>query len=170
MPDISTIAAAFSSFKSLKDIAQAMVSLRDADALAGKIREFNGALIDAQQTIFAVQEERATLVETVRTLEAKVAQIEAWEAEKQRYELVALAPNLVAYALKEAMRGTEPPHYLCAGCYAAGKKSFLQQETRGQYLDAYRCHGCGERITISKGMRPQLGSRGGGGPNSWMGA
>lgn len=59
MPDISTIAAALSSFNVLKNIAQSMIALRDSQAMQAKIIEFNGAMIDAQTKIFAVNEERS---------------------------------------------------------------------------------------------------------------
>lgn len=128
MTDMSTIAAALSSFGALKDIAQAMIGLRDAQALQAKIIEFNGQLIDAQTKIFAVNEERSTLIARVRDLEKQVTNLEAWEAQKQRYELKAIGQGSFAYSLKTEAQGSEPPHYICANCYENQQTSILQPE------------------------------------------
>lgn len=128
MPDVTSIAAALSSFNTLKNIAQAMVNLHDAQALQLKIIEFNGQLIDAQTKIFAVNEERTSLVERVGELEKQLAELKAWDAEKQRYELKEIAPGSFAYALKPTEQNAEPPHKICANCYQKGEKSILQKE------------------------------------------
>lgn len=150
MVDISAIGAALSSFNTLKNIAQSMVALHDSQTVQSKVIEFNGALIDAQTKIFAVNEERTTLIDRVRELEKQVADLKAWEAEKQRYEMVALAPNVIAYAAKEAMRGSEPMHLFCGNCFNKGQKLFLQQTIRGDEYDRYRCNGCSEELGIDK--------------------
>lgn len=112
MPDMGAVAAALTSFKTLKDIAQTMVALRDTKAFQTKLIEFNGALIDAQTHIFSVNEERAALVDRVHALETMVVQLEAWEAEKQRYELKEVAPRVYAYVVKPSMQGSEPLHWM----------------------------------------------------------
>jgi hypothetical protein len=129
MVDISTISAALTSFNSLKNIAQAMIGLHDTQALQAKILEFNGASIDAQTNILSVNEERATLIEHVRDLEKQVADLEAWETEKQRYELTDITNGgSFAYVLKPNAQGSEPSHQICANCYQHRKKSILQNE------------------------------------------
>jgi hypothetical protein len=154
MPDMSTIAAALSSFNVLKNIAQSMIALRDSQALQAKIIEFNEALIDAQTKIFSVNEERSTLIERVRDLEKQVIQLETWDAEKKRYELKAFARGAFAYALKPEAQGTEPPHQICANCYARGKKSILQlvpSNTARTVLGmgtTYRCPECKSEIRV----------------------
>ncbi len=170
--DMGTIAAALNSFNALKNIAQSMVALRDVNAFQAKVIEFNGALIDAQTKIFEVNQERTTLVERISSLEKEITDLKAWEAEKQRYHMIALAPNIIAYAVKEAVRGTEPPHYLCANCYAQDKKGHLQQILRGTAIDKYRCSRCQDELIVSKGGGGNWSpprARGGGG-NDWMGA
>ena len=152
MPDISTIAAALSSFDALKNIAKSMIALRDSQALQAKIIEFNEALIDAQTKIFSVNEERSTLIERVRDLEKQVIQLETWDAEKKRYELKAFARGAFAYALKPEAQGAEPPHQICAACYERGKKSILQRVPSNTARMAlgmgatYRCPECKSEI------------------------
>ncbi|MFZ1960686.1 MAG: hypothetical protein WAU63_05505, partial [Methylovirgula sp.] len=109
----------------------------------------------AQSCAFAANDERTSLIQRIGELEKTVADLETWEAEKQRYDLIELAPGLVCYMVKEAMRGGEPPHRLCANCYSGGKKSFLQKQISGEYYDEYRCNCCGEKIPVDKGDPPQ---------------
>jgi hypothetical protein len=57
MPDLTAIAAALSSLKAAKDIAEAMIGLRDTAAFQGKLLEFQSKLIDANNAAFSAQEE-----------------------------------------------------------------------------------------------------------------
>ena len=102
MPDMNDLAIASASLKAAKDIAQAMASLQDAAALQQKQVEFQSKLLDATSAVFSAREERSAMLERIGELEKEIARLEAWEAEKQRYELVSLAPNMVAYAQKES--------------------------------------------------------------------
>jgi hypothetical protein len=154
MVDISAIGAVATSLNTAVNIAKAMIDVRDATAFQGKVFELQRAIIDAQQSVFAANEERSTLIQKVGQLEKHISELEAWAAEKQRYELIQIAPGLVAYAVKDGMRGFEPFHYLCANCYTAGKKSYLQQHIRGPLVDRYKCNACGEEITNNKGQGP----------------
>ena len=53
-------------------------------------------------------QELATLMETISELKQKLAQLEAWNTEKNRYKKVELAQGAIAYALKEGMESGEP--------------------------------------------------------------
>lgn len=141
MSGIVGVASAMSALKALKDIAESMVSVRDAKAFNAKLIEFQARIIDAQDSVFAAQEERTALVDRVRELEKQIADAEAWTAEKQRYELKQLSElGTFAYVLKEEAAGGEPLHRICAACYQHGKKSILQAMPR---LEArHRIHAC----------------------------
>jgi hypothetical protein len=155
--------AGFAAFKSMYDAAKALKDMNDA-------AQRNGAVIELQSQILAAQEQQAMLAQRKGELEAELAALKSWEAEKQRYEMVALAPNVVAYAEKAALANMAPPHFLCANCYAGGKKAFLQQTLRGESVDRFKCNSCGEELTIQKGERSRSVTHssnfGGGG---WMG-
>lgn len=126
MPDLSALAAALSSLNAAKDIAQAMIDLRDGAAFQAKLIEFQSKLLDANNAAFAAQDERAALLEQIRALEEKVASFETWDAEKKRYELKQFGSGAFAYALKPEAHGAEPMHQICANCYENRKKSILQ--------------------------------------------
>jgi hypothetical protein len=144
---VAEVFGGLSAIKTAFDIAK---GLKDIDDAARR----NAAVIELQEKILTAQQTQASLIETVSGLEKEVAQLKAWEADKQRYELKALASGLFAFALKPSMSNGEPMHYICANCCAAGKKSYLQQHFSGPYYDEFRCHGCGEQIGVNKGSPP----------------
>ncbi len=114
-------------------------ALRDMDNAMAR----NTAVIELQGQILAAQEDYAKLRQTVSALEAEVAQLKAWEAEKAKYELKMLETGAAVYMLKPEERGSEPPHWLCPNCYAHGKKGFLQPT--GAHLGRnwmYKCAQC----------------------------
>lgn len=166
---MSDLAVAVAKLKAAKDIAESMASSRDAAALQEKQIEFQSRLLEANNAIFAAQEERLAMLERISELEKRVAREEAWERKKQRYELISLAPNVVAYAPKEPMQGAEAPHYLCANCFAQEKESFFQQRAHGVYVK-FGCNTCKEELSYSTERLPTHYNRGprGGGPQGWM--
>ena len=119
----------------------------------------NAAVIELQEKILAAREAQSALLDQVSELEKEVARLKAWEAEKERYELKALRDGdepPIAYALKEAMAGTEYPHWICATCYQQNKKSLLQPESRdpGRCL-VYVCHECGTDLYVQGDWMPE---------------
>ena len=116
MPDITV---ALGTFKALYDSAKALKDMNDA-----AVR--NGAVIELQEKILAAQASQLSLLTRISELEEKVRGFEAWDAEKERYELRDLGFGALAYMLKPAMRGTEPPHWICTNCYGKRHASIIQ--------------------------------------------
>lgn len=129
-----------------------LIETRDFVKFGDELRKLYADILSAQRGAMTAQANEAALLEEVGKLKKHVAELEAWETEKQRYELVALAPNVMAYSVKANARGAEPSHYICANCYQIGRKSFLNQHTSNQYLDQYHCKTCGEELRINKGV------------------
>lgn len=157
MVDTSAIGAALTSLKAAKDIAEAMVGLRDTAAFQGKLIEFQSKIIDANEAAFAAQDERASLLQRISELEEKVAQFEAWEAEKQRYKLQEVASGRFVYALKESVQASEPHHKLCTRCFDQGIKSIMQENhwARGRTV-TLNCPNCSADLVV-KGLRQDTG-------------
>jgi hypothetical protein len=155
MADISAIAAALSSFNTLKNIAQAMITLRDAQALQTKIIEFNGALIEAQTKIFEVHQERTALVEEIGALKAEITALKNWEAEKQRYQLEELPPGVFVYRLKLGMADGEPPHCICERCCQEGKKALLHRDEEVNGIYRLKCNRCGTILDAGRWIQPR---------------
>src|SRR4051794_8174501 len=82
--------------------------------------------LKAMNEAIEAREAHSVQAERIRTLEAEVASLKAWDAAKEPYELKPLGSGAIAYMLKPEARGTEPPHWLCPNCYTQGKKSFFQ--------------------------------------------
>ncbi len=102
----------------------------------------------------SANDERAALVDKIRQLEEKVASLEAWNTEKQRYQLVDIGEGTFAFALKQSMSGGEPPHYICANCYEHSEKSILQHTHLPSGSDSMTCHRCHAKSVIRHGYQP----------------
>lgn len=150
MVDISAIGAAVASFNAAKNIAQAMIGLRDAAAFQRKMIEFQSAILDAQSAAFSANDERTALIEKIRNLERTVAEIEAWETEKQRYDLKEVTARAFAYVLKPQAQGSEPPHWICPSCYQKRQKSILQGQESATFGWSHRCPSC--KLQIDTGF------------------
>ena len=136
--------AGLSALKTAFDIAKGLKDIDDATRR-------NAAVIELQKELLTAQATQSDLTERIRELEEKVRSFETWEAEKQRYKLEKFGAGF-AYVLKPEMQGTEPPHQICANCYARGKKSFLAQIPQSTARSAlgmgigYRCTECKAEI------------------------
>jgi hypothetical protein len=141
---VAEISAGVTSLRAALDITKAMVGLRDAEAFRAKSIELQGVVLEALDKAIDSREAYAAQSERIRALEAEVASLKAWDAEKQNYELKRIGEGSVAYMLKPDERGTEPPHWLCPNCYSKGQKSFLNPTGanvgRGWI---YKCGNCG---------------------------
>jgi hypothetical protein len=137
MVDVSATGVVATSLNTAVNIAKAMMDVHDATAVQGKVFELQRAIIEAQQSVFAANEERTALIEEVREAKAQIASLEAWETEKQRYELNEVGDGSLAYTAKEVMRGREPPHHICAACYQRAQKSILQPRSEHPNIILY---------------------------------
>jgi hypothetical protein len=121
--------AGIGAFKTAFDMAKA---LKDIDDRTRR----NEAVIELQEKILGAQSAQATLIQAVDELEKEVTTLKAWDTDKQRYKLTALASGVLAYTPKEGMDNGEPPHNLCTSCYQHGVKSILVSAT----WNPGRCH------------------------------
>ena len=143
MIDISSIAAVASSLKTAGDITKTAIGLRDAQALQAKIIELNHVIIAAQSSAISAHLAQTSLVERIRELETKLAQLEGWEVEKKRYALKDYGGDTFAYELKSDAAEGEPSDRICAACYQQGNKSILQfKDKTYARQDAYECPAC----------------------------
>jgi hypothetical protein len=148
---VAEIAAAVTGIRSALDITKAMVGLRDAEAFRTKSIELQSVVLEALEKAIEARESYAAQSDRIRALEAEVAQLKAWDAEKQRYDLKSIGQGAVAYILKLEARAGQTPHWLCPNCFAKGQKAFLQSTNsiaRGRLLVA--CNGCGTTVPAIK--------------------
>ncbi len=136
------IAAALTALKAASDITRALAGLRDAAIVQSKVIDLQQEILAAQASTLAVQEAQSALLQSVRDLEAEVAGLKAWHAEKQKYELTEVHTGVFAYKLKPDNGTAEPSHSLCSRCFQDGHKSILQSASRGstKVLNCLRCN------------------------------
>lgn len=137
------IAAALTSLKAAAEIAKAMIGLHDAATIQAKIIELNREILSAQASALAANEAQSALLQRVGDLEKEIADMKAWETEREKYELKQVGERgAFAYTLKEQSGTSEPSHSLCPNCYEDGRKSILQPKLRsglGEMLFCLRC-------------------------------
>src|SRR5215472_1424272 len=151
MPDLTAIAQALGAIKAMKDLGEAMIALRDTAAFRERQIEFQGKIIEAQESISAIQQERSLLIERIDELEKQITDLKRWDAEKQRYKLVEVGPGAYAYVITPEAQGSGPEHLICPTCYEHAKKSVLQvmpfsQRTDG---DERRCPDCKTVVDVA---------------------
>jgi hypothetical protein len=78
-----------------------------------KTFELTREIMAAQGYAMEAVAAQSELLRRVRQLEEEKAKLQAWNAEKGRYQLKSIQPGVTVYALKEGMEGGEEPHYLC---------------------------------------------------------
>ena len=146
---VGEVFAGIGALKTAFDIAKGLKDIDDATRR-------NAAVIELQEKILTAQSEQASLIDTVGQLKSRVAELEAWNADKQRYVLSDFGSGLLAYSLKDSMSNGEPPHHLCAQCYSDNVKSILQTETRfpGR-CHVMAWHRCGSDLYLSGAPDPE---------------
>jgi peptide subunit release factor 1 (eRF1) len=137
---VSEVFAGLNAIKTAFDMAK---GLKDIDDAARR----NDAVIELQEKILSAQSAQPSLVETITDLKKRVAELETWETEKQRYELNEVATGVFAYRLKAQTTSTEPMHYLCARCYQHCRKSILQRRDRGS-SKFFECSECNTELKV----------------------
>lgn len=133
---VSEAIAGLSIFKTLLDTAKGLKDINDA-----AVR--NTVAIELQEKILTAREQQAASLERISELEKEVTRFEAWEAEKQWYQLTDFGGGTFAYALKPEAGNGEPAHRICAACYQKGHKSILQNGGgRASGREAWNCPAC----------------------------
>lgn len=159
--DPIAIGGALSSFKTLTDIAQSFLQVRDTALIQGKVVELQAAIIGAQNETMAIQAAHAPLVARVKELEQEIVRLKDWEAEKQRYRLTEIDGLAFVYSHKPGMEAGEPAHWLCQKCFREGHPSTLQFfrsiELSGRMglLSEWRCNSCGGPVMVKRGSTPR---------------
>ena len=155
MSGIAVLASTMSSLKSAYDLSKALIGVRDAAVINERVIELQRIILSAQSDAMTAQSDQFTLLERVRDLEKQIAEMKAWEAEKQRYELKRICSSAFAYMLKPDAGGTEPQHWLCTTCYEDGKKSILNGIGQHGRDKIWNCPRCGAKSSIPWSLSPE---------------
>lgn len=126
MPDMALLNGAVTSLQTAFGLTKLLIGARDTAMVNERVSELQSAILDAPHDAPAAQSDQFALLERVRSLEKEISDFEAWDAEKQRYEMKVVWRGTTVYSPKEDAGRTEPHHWLCATCYQNRKKSILQ--------------------------------------------
>ena len=102
MPGSDPVSKTVSTLKSAYSLSKSIADLDDVHSVKVQIGELQAQILAAQESALLSQEREAALAEGIRNLEEKVAELEAWDAEKERYELTDFGGETFAYLLKPA--------------------------------------------------------------------
>ena len=116
------LSAVMDPLKSAGETAKGLIDIRDTVKFGNAVIELQAQILAAQQGAFIAQTRESALAEEVRGLKARMAELEEWDAEKQKYQLEQVYSGALAYVLKPESDTGEPPHWLCTACYQHGKK------------------------------------------------
>lgn len=128
--DMSLIEGTIAGLKTTSDIAKSFLEIKSISDVQGKVIELQSALLSAQSSALAANSDQAAMAEQIRALKEEVTRVKAWERQKQRYQLAPFGGGAaVVYALKESMRESEPPHWVCTKCYEDGKRMIIHPKS-----------------------------------------
>lgn len=159
MVDIASISAALGGLKAASDIASGMMELKAGVDVQTKVIELQREILSAQQSAMAAQADQSALAQRIDDLEAEIAQLKNWDAEKQKYELQWYWPDTYAYVLKSEAKGNGSAHKLCTNCFDQANKSLLQATaiTMRRYR-IYDCPRCKTNFSFG-GLRTEGGDQ-----------
>ena len=155
------IIAGLGLFKTMLDTANGLKEMNDA-----AVR--NAAVIELQSHILTAQANQSALIEEIRQLNERVAQFDAWQAEKQRYELKDFGGGTFAYSLKPDRADGDPAHNICPACYEKRQRSILQFSHRsGLQQEFYTCPGCNTQFKFGEKVESNRPDSHGGRRGRW---
>ena len=115
-----TFAAAAKGLKALKDMVSGEAKTQ------AQVSDLYDLILSAQVSAMEDSVKQSAMIDQIRELKKQIADMKAWDTEKQRYQLANAHASIIVYALKKSMSNGELAHYLCANCYQNGQKSILQ--------------------------------------------
>jgi hypothetical protein len=140
------IQSTVSGLKTAGDIAQSMLELKTLSEVQGKVIDLQRAILSAQSSALSANADQFAMVEKISTLKKEIADIKAWESEKERYKLVSPWEGAIAYAVKKSMCNSEPPHWICTKCYEDGRKSILNPDKNPKGFSLFACPVCSSKM------------------------
>jgi len=141
----TSVNAAVSLAKSIKDV------VSDATIKAKSI-ELLDTVINLQSGILSIQTEYHSLLQDKYRLEKQLMEIEGWEKEKTKYELVKIGEGVHVFSLKAEYKSSVPSHYICPKCYHEDKKSILVAEYTSPKDSKYVCPKCKNYFVTKTGI------------------
>ena len=154
MVETSFIEMASQSLKSASTIINELLRLKISSEVSSKVSEMNAEIISAQSFTLSAQQREMVLANRVGELEKEVMNLKEWDTKKDDYELKSIQGTAFAYAKKETVKTSEPPHWLCQPCFENHKKSVLQSARYTNPCRMWACPVCNAEIRVPHSIKP----------------
>lgn len=116
--------------------------MKTDSAVVQKAIELQGTIITLQSAIMTIQSEYQVLQDEKESLKKQLAELENWEAEAAKYQLIEIPPGSFAYILKPEHKENDLNYWLCTSCYSKRQKSILQNMEKTPRGYKYSCPNC----------------------------
>ena len=124
---IEHLPAALTSLQSALGLGKAMMDVSNVADSQGKLIEFNGVIIEAQQKIMTAQLEQSGLLKEIELLKKELAKHDEFSEESSKYHRVEIAPGVFAHLERIYDGKLSNAHKYCNSCFEKRRKSTLQQ-------------------------------------------
>ena len=132
---------------------QKLIEIRDLIKFGDALGKLQAQILSAQQGALAAYTRELELLEEIGALKKHVADLEAWDSQKNRYERRNVGYSAFAYVLKKPERGSETPHWACTNCYEHGKIITLQYgRLKKGSPPVWMCPSCEKEIDTGKAI------------------
>jgi hypothetical protein len=149
--DMSTLVSAGQSFAAMKNIASALVDIRDYTKLAAMQADLLKQIVDAQGAMFEVQATLQAQLQEIGTLKAEIANLKKAAAERESYALYEICPGSFVYRSQLPVTPTTPMHYVCQPCFDKGVKGVLEVADLHMRGRTATCPVCERMISLRHG-------------------
>jgi hypothetical protein len=109
------------------------------------------AMAEAMVQIANTKTANAQLTSKLMTIKTTLAELQAKQADFDRYELWETPAGATVYRLKESDDTGEPLHFLCPYCMETKRKSILQRKPVAE------CYACDRTFALAKSPAPRRG-------------
>lgn len=105
-------------------------------------------LANARADMFQVEAQYRSVLQDNDALKKQIADFEAWNRQKDRYELHEPGPGVYVWSLKKEAEASEPAHWICVKCYEDRRRAILQRLSGGNMM-VFRCSSCETKIAFN---------------------
>lgn len=137
------LTGAVESAKTMKDIGQSLLTIRDESVIRERVYDLNNNLLELQQKLLEAQVSQMGLIQRIQELEAEVANANQSQQLMAQYTLRTFPTGASAYVLNTEA-ATEPSRYFCSNCLETKSVPVTLQGAR---LKA--CPSCQNRISTA---------------------
>lgn len=107
--------------------------------LMQKLTESHHDILSLHGQAFDLTSKNHELLQINSEIKEELRQLQAWNAEADRYELNELCAGVFVYSLKKDAKPAEPFHHLCTNCYNKQRKSILVRSSKNYGGTVHKC-------------------------------